>query len=80
MSERKEEIHIRELPQLTFPNFAPKYMGREVLDMLKVVAEKLDEYELLILNGEMSVAEVAEYLTMTAFILFRHGKRHKNRF
>ena len=68
MSERKEEIHIRELPQLTFPNFAPKYMGREVLDMLKVVAEKLDEYELLILNGEMSVAEVAEYLTMTGLL------------
>src|SRR3989339_1270810 len=57
-----------ELPPMTFPEFAPKFIDSENITKIKGVVQEMDEYEKLVIDQSISIEELADYLRFTGIL------------
>ena len=58
---------IEAIPPLVFPKFAERFLGKQVIADLTLIADELAPFELLVLQKEMSMQEIMEYLSLIGF-------------
>lgn len=62
IEKRQIETPEKPLRPIVFPGFAEKTLGREILDTIKEMGQKLEEYEMLARDRKLALWEIAEYI------------------
>ncbi|MDD9951836.1 MAG: hypothetical protein OXT67_09750, partial [Zetaproteobacteria bacterium] len=57
----------RQCPPLELPKYAERYLGKEIFESFHLMADELADYEQLVLDGELDIQELAEYLGVIDF-------------